>query len=426
MTTRVVPYPVRVTSLSRLPKPSASRLAVRVTPDALRQIRAGHPWVYENSIQSVKGDGQPGDLAVIFDDDRKFAAIGLWDPASPIRIKIIHQGKPATVDKAFWVAHVSAALARRQKLIDTMGTETETTGYRCIAGENDGFPSLILDRYENTLALKLYSTIWVPHLADLVAAIEDVFRPEAVVLRHARNIEPEGLFGLEEGDALVGVSPSDPVMFRENGLSFEADVVHGQKTGHFLDQRDNRSFVRRITDGCRVLDMYASTGGFSVYAAAGGASEVVAVDLSEPTLAAAGRNMQHNMDVPGVAACNFRPMKADALEAFNRLIRSGDKFDVVIVDPPSFTPRAASIERALTQYALLTSKAVKLVRPGGVLVQASCSSRVTADDFHSTVSHAAAQAGRPLEEFKRTTHALDHPVTFAQGSYLKAVFAHVP
>ncbi|MEQ1702990.1 MAG: class I SAM-dependent methyltransferase, partial [Ilumatobacteraceae bacterium] len=227
-------------------------------------------------------------------------------------------------------------------------------------------------------------------------------------------------------DALVGISPSDPVMFRENGLSFEADVVHGQKTGHFLDQRDNRSFVRRITDGCRVLDMYASTGGFSVYAAAGGATEVVAVDLSEPTLAVASRNMQHNMDVPGVAACNFRPMRADALEAFNRLIRSGDKFDVVIVDPPSFTPRAASIERALTQYALLTSKAVKLVRPGGVLVQASCSSRVTADDFHSTVSHAAAQAGRPLEEFKRTAHALDHPVTFAQGSYLKAVFAHVP
>ncbi|MEQ1699764.1 MAG: class I SAM-dependent rRNA methyltransferase, partial [Ilumatobacteraceae bacterium] len=192
-----------MTSLSRLPKPSTSRLAVRVTPDALRQIRAGHPWVYENSIQSVKGDGNPGDLAVIFDDDRKFAAIGLYDPASPIRIKIIHQGKPATVDKAFWVAHVSAALARRQKLIDTMGTETETTGYRCIAGENDGFPSLILDRYENTLALKLYSTIWVPHLAELVPAIEEVFRPEAVVLRLARNIEPEGLFGLERQPVLA-------------------------------------------------------------------------------------------------------------------------------------------------------------------------------------------------------------------------------
>lgn len=413
---------MRVTSLARLPRPSASRLAVRVTPDALRQIRGGHPWVYETSIQSIKGDGTPGDLAVVFDDDRHFAAIGLYDPASPIRIKLIHEGKPVTIDRSFWTAQISTALARRQPLIDA----GESTGYRCINGENDGFPSLVLDRYERTLVLKLYSTIWVPHLADLVPAIDEVFHPEALVLRLARNIDQPGLCGLEEGDALVGISPGDPVLFLENGLTFEADVVHGQKTGHFLDQRDNHAFVRRITEGCRVLDMYACTGGFSVNAAAGGADEVLAVDLSEPTLAVAGRNMQHNFDLPEVAACRFRPMKADALEALNRLNRAGERFDVVIIDPPSFTPRQASVERALTAYALLTEKGVKLVRPGGVLVQASCSSRVTADDFHTTVSHAAAQAGRPLEEFRRTGHPIDHPVTFPQGHYLKAVFAHVP
>ncbi|MGB8858329.1 MAG: class I SAM-dependent methyltransferase [Ilumatobacteraceae bacterium] len=424
-----------MTSFARLPRPSATRLAVRVTPDALRQIRGGHPWVYETSIESVKGAGsagsptdagKPGDLAVVFDADRKFAAIGLYDPASPIRIKLIHEGKPVTIDRSFWTKHVTTALARRQVLIDSAATDNPTTGYRCINGENDGFPSLVLDRYDRTLVLKLYSTIWVPHLTDLVPAIEEVFRPEALVLRFARNIDTDGLFGLEEGDALIGVSPSDPVLFQENGLTFEADVVHGQKTGHFLDQRDNRAFVRRLTEGCRVLDMYASTGGFSVNAAAGGAHEVVAVDLSEPTLAVASRNMQHNIGLPAVAACTFRPMKADALEALNRLIRSGDKFDVVIIDPPSFTPRQASVERALTAYALLTTKGVKLVRPGGVLVQASCSSRVTADQFHTTVSHAAAQAGRPLEEFNRTRHPVDHPVDFPQGHYLKAVFAHVP
>ena len=433
---------MRVTSLAKLPRPAASRLAVRVTPDALRQIRGGHPWVYETSIESVKSGaqsaaqggaqsgatGKPGDLAVVFDADRSFAAIGLLDPASPIRIKIIHEGKPATIDRAFWVAHITAALARRQPLIDQSLADPQraTTGYRCINGENDGFPSLVLDRYDRTLVLKLYSTIWVPHLADLVPAIAEVFRPDTLVLRLARNIDHDGLFGLEEGDALIGVSPADPVLFQENGLTFEADVVHGQKTGHFLDQRDNRWFVRRITEGCRVLDMYASTGGFSVNAAAGGAHEVVAVDLSEPTLAVASRNMQHNAHVPAVAACTFRPMKADALEAMNRLIRSGDKFDVVIIDPPSFTPRQASVQRALTAYALLTTKGVKLVRPGGVLVQASCSSRVTADEFHTTISHAAAQAGRPLEEFRRTRHPIDHPVDFLQGHYLKAVFAHVP
>ena len=411
-----------MTSIARLPRPSASRLAARVTPDALRQIRGGHPWVYETSIDSLKGDGKPGDLAVIFDDDRRFAAIGLYDPASPIRIKVIHQGKPVTIDHSFWAGHIRAALTRRQPLID----RGDCTAYRCVNGENDGFPSLVLDRYDRTLVLKLYSTIWVPHLADLVPAIEEVFHPDALVLRLARNIDTPGLFGLEEGDALIGVSPTDPVLFQEGGLTFEADVVHGQKTGHFLDQRDNRAFVGRIAEECRMLDMFAATGGFSVHAAAGGAREVVAVDLSEPTLAVASRNMQHNIGVPAVAACTFRPMVGDAFEVMNRLIRSGERFDVVVIDPPSFTPRQASVERALKSYALLTEKGVKLVRPGGVLVQASCSSRVTADDFYTTVSHTAAQAGRPLEEFRRTAHPIDHPATFAQGHYLKAVFAHVP
>ncbi|MDO8362813.1 MAG: class I SAM-dependent methyltransferase [Actinomycetota bacterium] len=423
-----------MTSLARLPRPSASRLAVRVTPDALRQIRGGHPWVYETSIDSLKGptidDGsaKPGDLAVVFDDDRRFTAIGLYDPASPIRIKVIHQGKPATVDRAFWTRHITTALATRQPLLDRNAADpaTASTGYRCISGENDGFPSLVLDRYDRTLVLKLYSTIWVPHLADLVPAIEDVFHPDALVLRLARNIDQPGLCGLEEGDALIGVSPSDPVLFQENGLTFEADVVHGQKTGHFLDQRDNRAYVRRLADGRRVLDMFAATGGFSVHAAAGGAHEVVAVDLSEPTLAAASRNMQHNIGLAEVAACTFRPMVGDAFEVMNRLARNGERFDMVIIDPPSFTPRQASVDRALQQYALLTEKGVKLVRPGGVLVQASCSSRVAADEFFTTVSHSAAQAGRPLDELRRSGHPLDHPVAFAQGRYLKAVFANVP
>jgi 23S rRNA (cytosine1962-C5)-methyltransferase len=417
-----------VSLLASLPRPSASRLAVRVTPDALRQIRGGHPWVYDASITSLKGPAlitgtaASGDLAVVFDDDRSFVAIGLYDPASPIRVKLLHRGKPATIDRAFWTKQFAAAQSRRQSLID----RGDTTGFRLVNGENDGMPGVVLDRYGATLVLKLYSAMWLPHLADLVPAIAAAFRPEALVLRLARNMHGAPLYGLEEGDAFIGISPVDPVLFTECGLAFEAEVVHGQKTGHFFDQRDNRSLIGEHARGCRVLDMFANTGGFSVHAAAGGAREVVAVDSSAPALAAASRNMAHNLTRAEVAACAFRTEVGDAFEVMDRFTRKGERFEVVIVDPPSFTPRQTSVEKALQSYAMLAARAVKLVRPDGLLFLASCSSRVTADEFHLTVSHAAAQAGRPLDELRRTGHAIDHPVSFAQGGYLKAVFARVP
>ncbi len=395
---------------------------MRVSPEALRSIRSGHPWVFDGSIESVKGEGAPGDLAVVFDSDRKFAAIGLFDPDSPMRLKVLHHGKPVTIDRAFWASRLAAAAERRAPLL----ARGDTTGYRVVNGENDGMPGLVLDRYAQTLVLKLYNTIWIPHLADIVPVIDELFHPDALVLRHARNFDEAALCGLEEGDALLGTAPTEPVMFRECGLTFEADVVRGQKTGHFLDQRDNRERVRSLTSEAKVLDMFAATGGFTVNAAAGGAQEVVAVDISEPTLAAAGRNLAHNRNLPEVAACRFRPIVGDALEVLDRLWRNGERFDVVIIDPPSFTPRQTSVDRALAAYERLTEKGVRLVRPGGWYVQASCSSRVTADEFHSAVAHAAARADRPLDEWKRTGHPIDHPVTFPEGAYLKAVFARVP
>ena len=425
-----------MTSLNRLPRPAERRLAVRVTADALRIIRTGHPWVYETSITDIKGsrpdgpnspfrDGDPGDLAVIFDDSRKFAAIGLFDPSSPIRIKLLHVGKPVAIDRAFWTSKLNTAMQRRSPL-ETGNPTTTTTGYRIINGENDGMPGIVLDRYADTMVLKVYNSIWIPHLAELVPVIDELFHPRSLVLRHARNLEPSALHGLEEGDALLGVAPTEPVLFLENGLTFEADVVHGQKTGHFLDQRENRAYLRTLTHDCRVLDMFAATGGFTVYAAAGGATEVVAVDISEPTLAVATRNLQHNVSIPEVAACKFRAVVGDAYEVLDRFQRNGERFEVVVIDPPSFTPRQTSVVRALEAYARLTEKAIRLVRPGGIFVQASCSSRVDADEFHTTVAHAAAQAQRPLEILRRTGHPLDHPVSFPQGAYLKAVFARVP
>ena len=367
---------------------------------------------------------RPGDLVVIFDDQRKFVAIGLNDPASPIRIKVLHHGKPIPVDADFWRTRLDEALERRAPLV-----ATGTTGYRCVHGENDALPGFVLDRYGDTLVIKLYSEAWIAHLATIVPLVIAALRPKAVVLRLARAMHGGPLHGLEDGMALHGETPGAPVMYLENperavhALQFEADVIHGQKTGAFLDQRDNRAFVGAVAGGCRVLDVFCATGGFGVHAAAGGAVSVLGVDSSEGALGAAQRNMHHNRRVPAVAACTYAVEQGDAFEVLERFGRQHREFDIVVVDPPSFAQRQANIPRALQAYGQLTERALRLLAPGGLLVQASCSSRVTTDDFVTTVRRAAGQAGWELNIVRQTGQPIDHPVGFAQGAYLKAVFA---
>jgi 23S rRNA (cytosine1962-C5)-methyltransferase len=405
--------------LDQLPTVSDKRMAVRVTPDARRQIAAGHPWIFNESITSISHRGGVGDLAVIFDNDRNFVAIGLWDPSSPIRIRILHHGKPATIDSAFWARRTRTAIERRAAI------SGDTDGYRVLNGENDGFPGLILDRYSDTLVLKLYSPVWIPHLRSLVAVMDEELHPKALVLRLARTMADQRLYGLSEGMALIGDVPAGPVLFRENGLEFEADVVGGQKTGHFLDQRENRALVGSMSAGMRVLDIFAATGGFGVYAAAGGATRVTMVDQSEPTLAAAERNFAHNASLPNVRHCEHDVIVGDAYEVMDRLIQRRKHYDIVVVDPPAFAQRKSNVDRALHAYGQLTQRAVQLTRPDGILVQASCSSRITEEQFYATVRGSAQRAGYDLVELRRTGHAVDHPVTFAQGGYLKALFARV-
>lgn len=407
--------------LATLPVVGERRLAVRVTADALRQLRGGSPWLYDGSITSVNHDGAPGDLAVVFDDQRKFAAIGLWDPTSPIRVKMLHTGSPTTIDAHWWRERLSTALEHRRALAD----DPDTTGYRCVHGENDGLPGLVVDRYDRTLVVKLYTPAWFPHLEVVVEVLGQLLDPERVVLRLSRTVASGETFGLADGDTIVGPAPNQPVFFRERGLTLEADVVHGQKTGHFLDQRDNRALVRGMASGREVLDVFASTGGFSVSAAAGGAKSVHLVDQSEPALQTAKRNLEHNHRIGEVRRCAVHTTTGDAFQVLADLAKKGEQFDIVILDPPTFASNQAAVPRALAAYARLTRLGLAVTKRGGTLVQASCSSRVTTDDFVDTVMAAAASAGADVIETRRTGHAVDHPIGFEFGGYLKAVFLTV-
>lgn len=406
-------------ALARLPPREERRVAVRVTPDALRHVRAGHPWIYDRSITSTSHDAPPGALAVVFDDKRRFAAIGLWDPTSPLRLRVLHAGDPATVDGSFWADRLARAASRRQPLLD----DPDTTGVRLVNGESDGMPGLVVDRYADTAVVKLYSPAWFPHLPTIVPLLADGL--ERVVLRLARSVAASATHGLGDGQVLVGTPPEGPIEFVEHGLSFAADVVHGQKTGHFLDQRDNRALVGSLSAGRDVLDVFACTGGFTVHAAAGGARSVHTVDLSRPAIERAVANLDRNRGRPAVAACEHTTEVGDAFGVLERHVAAGRRWDVVVIDPPSFAPRQEAIGRALEAYGRLTGLGLAVTRRGGLLVQSSCSSRIDADTFHHQLRDVARRSGHGLEEVARTTHPLDHPATFPEAWYLKTAFVRV-
>lgn len=405
-----------------LPRPGSRRVALRVTRDAKRQIRGGHPWVYDAAVTSVGHDADCGDLAVVFDDKRKFVAIGLFDPHSPIRMRVLHQGDPRGIDHDFWRERLGLALDRRRTLID----DPETTAYRCVHGENDALPGLVIDRYGETWVIRLDTAAWLPHLRPVIEALAEVadVAPHSVVLRLSRTsasspLTPAGA----EGAILAGPPIDGSIAFKENGLRFEADVIRGQKTGHFLDQRDNRARVGQLSNRARVLDVFSCTGGFTVHAAAGGARSVHSIDSSPHAIDSVNRHLDLNQDHHKVASASATSHVGDAFEALTALADEGKVFDLIIVDPPSFASKRADIDRAVGAYGRLTSLAVDLLAPSGVLVQSSCSSRVPADRFFSAIFNAAAGAGRPLAEIEQTGHAIDHPIGFPQGAYLKTLFA---
>ena len=258
-----------ILNLPSLPAPSERRLALRVRPAAERALRGGHPWLYADAIRQQSHEGQPGDLGVVFDRQRRFVAIGLYDPLSPLRLRVLQQGRPAPIDRNWFAARLAAALALREPLAQ----DERTTGYRLVHGENDSLPGLVVDRYDQTVVLKLYTAAWVPHLPALLDALLDRLPVQRLVLRLSRDVaaQPAFLYGLQPGQVLAGPPLEGPVTFQENGLRFSADVVAGQKTGFFFDHRDNRRRVERLAAGKRVLNVFAYTGAFSLYAARGGA-----------------------------------------------------------------------------------------------------------------------------------------------------------
>ena len=391
-------------------------LKLRVSQKTETILRSGHPWLFSDSIRDQSRPGQMGELAIIYDRKDQFLGMGLLDPDGPIRVRMLHTGKPQKVDHAWWQQHLAVTLDRRRHLFDS-----QTTGYRLCNGESDGWPGLVLDRYDSTLVLKIYTTVWLSRLDEIVGIIAEQVPHERLILRMSRNIQ-ELARPLTEGQILRGVPLTEPVVFLESGIRFEVDVVLGQKTGFYLDQRENRRRVEALSQGRRVLNAFSFSGGFSLYAARGGAICVTDLDISPHALTAADRNFELNRHLPTVARCQHVSVKTDVFDWLESTAAAPRSFDLIVLDPPSLARRESERAQAIRAYGRLARSAIELLHPKGILVACSCSAHVTAPEFLGAVRSAASQSGRPFAELQTTGHAPDHPATFPEANYLKAIY----
>ncbi len=385
---------------------------LRLKKDVVAAIRRGHPWIFAAALERPARELAAGSVVdVVAPGGQEFLARGFYDPDGPIAVRVLTRDPDVRLDAAFVRARVLSACALRR----TAAHELDGDALRLLNGEGDVVPGLVLDAYADTGVVRFdgmaAERAWAPHARTIFEAV----REGGIPLVRVWARPSEGRAG--GGHALVGDAPRGLIMVREASLRFEVDVVHGQKTGLFLDQRPNRARVRDLAAGQRVLNLFAYTGGFSVAAALGGARQVTTVDLARPAVDAARRNFAHS----GAPAEAHEFVAADCRAFLTDAAARGRRWDLAVCDPPSFAPSEKAKPAALVAYRGLNAQVAQVVAPGGLLATASCSSHVGMDDFTATVAAGCADAGRSARVVHAGGAGPDHPVSvaFPEGRYLK-------
>ena len=387
---------------------------IKISKTLEAKIKKGYPWVFKYQLQSPVPKNS-GSLAVLYENKNRFLAIGMWDSDSDLCFRVLNLFEPKEINYEFFLERFKKALSLRKGLI-----EQGTTGFRVLNGENDGFPGLVLDKYDKTWVIKVYTKSWYEFLGQILKVIQTEKNVERIVLRLARNIDKGDFF---DGKVLFGPDSIVPVHFQENNLNFQADVVNGQKTGFFLDQRNNRFQIKQISKGLSVLNVFSYTGGFSIYAISGGCKKIVEIDSNAWALKSSIQNLKLNFN----EARNFeyQQIEGDAFKKLKELKSKNIKFDIVILDPPAFARSKKHRSQALEAYSRLAELGVELVVEGGRLFTASCSAPVSANDFYKAVHKGVDLANKKLTEITRTGHSIDHPVFLEEMEYLKSVLGWV-
>lgn len=372
----------------------------------------GHPWIFANEIDLLDDELQAGDIAEVLTFDKKFVGKGYVNPQSRIPVRLVTRDKNETIDADFFYRRIASAWEYRKRI-----------GYvencRLIFGEADGLPQLIIDKFNDyfviqTLALGIDR--WKP---EIVAALERVFTPKGIYERN--DVPVRELEGMEQHKGFLSAPFDTKIPITENGLKFMVDVEKGQKTGYFLDQRDNRRAIRHIVKDADVLGAFCYTGTFEIHAAHYGAKQVLGLDISENAVQQARENAALN---------NLKNISFQAVNAFDALkqwSKEDKKWDVVMLDPPSFTKTRDNIQKAISGYKEINLRGMKLIRPGGFLVTSSCTNLVQPDLFYEIIEMAAKDARRTLRQVTFQAQSSDHPIMrgLENTNYLKFLIVQV-
>jgi 23S rRNA (cytosine1962-C5)-methyltransferase len=385
---------------------------VTLKPGRDKSLRKRHPWIYSGAIAHVEGAPRAGATVSVHAADGSPLAVAAWSPASNIRARVWSFDPETVVDPAFFAGRIRAAVRARASLLDA-----EHTGCRLVHGESDGLPGVVVDRYGEIAVTQFLSAGAEAWRDALVAAIREA--SGCGVIYERSDADVRSLEGLEpRAGPLVGTLPA-ALTFVEGGLEYRVDVAHGQKTGFFLDQRDNRARIRSLARNRGVLDCFCYTGGFAVAALAGGARSVLAIDSSGEALALAKANVAGNGLDHG--RCDWRD--ADVFAELRVLRDARAAFDLVVLDPPKLAPTAQHAPKAARAYKDANLLALKLLRPGGLLATFSCSGGISAELFQMIVAGAALDAGADARIIGRFGASADHPIAlgFPEGEYLKGL-----
>lgn len=368
-----------------------------------RRILRGHPWVFSNELERIEGM-VPGELVDVLDHGGRFVGRGYINPHSLIAVRIL-TNKQEEIDGAFFLRKIRAARALRN--LFGFGDS-----FRALFGEGDGIPGLIVDKYADTLVVQA-STAGIDQLQDLIlAALKEEYNPKAIVLRNDTGAREQE--GLSQEKKVVHGSVDGPVIIEESGLKYQVDVLEGQKTGFFFDQRENRQALKQIVKDRRTLDCFCYVGAWSLNAARYGASEVIGLDSSQRAIDLATVNASLNgLDV------HFRT--ADVFDELRSLEKKRERFGCIILDPPAFVKSRAKVREGLKGYKEINLRGMKLLEPGGFLVTCSCSHHIDQALFTEMLIDAAHSAGRPARLLEMRSQARDHPMLLAakETQYLK-------
>ena len=377
------------------------------------RVISGHPWIFANELGDSEGEAAPGDIVEVYSYGGSFVGKGYINPASQIRIRLLTRNKEEVIDDTFFHNRILDAWKYRQQI-----------GYvencRLIFGEADQMPALIIDKFNDYFVIQTLALGMERYKGAIVAALKKIFNPKGIYERN--DVPVRTLEGMEQIKGFLSDPFPTNIIINENGLKFHVDIENGQKTGYFLDQQDNRRAIEHICKGANVLESFCYTGTFSLHAAKYGAKSVLGIDISESAVATARENAVLNgLD----NICSFQAV--NAFDVLKLWVKEGRRYDVVMLDPPAFTKSRENIDKALIGYKEINLRGMKLTKPGGFLVTASCTNLVSPQMFLDTIALAAKDAHRTLRQVVWQTQSADHPIMWniPTTQYLKFLIVQV-